>query len=402
VSGASDFLDPVEAAQDEISRSKRVIASALDDLSHHHSWLETYHREERRRAQRLRRRETLQALKHKRQRAAWRVRRVALTSFVAMRTTALFLARNGTAFLAWGAPRAQALATLLARELSAATVWSWQTARHFARKGYEAAAIGFVWFVRASDVLGIAFRKRLAAESARLYAEAATRAQPILQPAVKRATANWTRTRLRAKRFTFALQTGLTDAWLRTRYGAPILARRSREGVVDGFVWTVHTTDALGVGFRQWASAKAAVLHAEATIRAQPALKRTSAGWAHMRHRSKRLVSTVRARTSNSWARTQSSAPVLARNAIAMASVGRARLADGAARLHARSQHLALTAVRIASDRWAKTALEARHLLENHRASRPSLAHRALVVRKSTALACIEPLRARLPTIRPS
>jgi len=402
VSGASDFLDPVEAAQDEISRSKRVIASALDDLSHHHSWLEGYHREERRRAQRLRRQEALQALKLRRQRAAWRVRRFALTSFVAMRNAALFLAQNGAAFLAWAAPRAQALAILMARELSTAATWSWRTARQLAQKGYEGAAIGFLWSVRTSDVLGIAFRKRLSAESARLYAETATRTQPILQPAVKRATASWTRTRFRAKRLAFALQTGLKDAWSRTRHGVPILASRGRESVVDGFVWTAHTTDALGVDFRQWASANTAALHAEAAIRAQPALKRTSAGWARIRHQSKRLVSTAQTRASDSWARTRSSAPVLARNAIAMASMGRARLADGAAWLYARSQHLAFTAVRTASDRWAKTALEARHLLEKSRAWQPSRAHRALVVRKSTALACIEPLRARLPAIRPS
>jgi len=402
VSGASDFLDPVEAAQDEINRSRRVIASALDDLSHHHSWLESYHREERRRAQRLKRQETLQALKLKRQRAAWRIRRVALTSFVAMRNTALFLARNGAAFLAWGAPRLRALAILIARELSTAAAWSWRTGRDLAKRGYEGAAIGFLWSVRTSDVLGVAFRKRLSVESARLYAEAAIRAQPILQPAVKRATASWTRTRFRAKRLAFALQTGLTDAWSRTRHGAPLLARRGREGVVDGFVWAVHTTDALGVDFRQWTSANAAVLYAEAATRARPALNRTSAGWAHVQHRSKRLGSAVQIQISDNLARTRSRAPFLARHAIALASVGRARLADGAARLHARSQHLAFTAVRTASDRWAKTALEAWHLLEKHRASRPSRAHRALIVRKSTALACIEPLRTRLPAIRPS
>jgi hypothetical protein len=402
VSGASDFLDPVEAAQDEISRSKRVIASALDDLSHHHSWLESYHREERRRAQRLRRQETLQALELRRQRAAWRMRRVALTSFVAMRTTTLFLARNGAAFLAWTAPRARALAILLARELSAATAWSWRTSRRLAQKGYEGAVAGFVWSVRTSDVLGIVFRTRLSAESARLCAEAATRAQPILQPVLKRASADWTRIRFRAKRLAFTLQTGLTDAWSWTRHGLPVLARKGREGVGDGFVWTVHTTDALGVDFRKWASASAALLYAEAATRAQPTLERASASWTRTRHRSQHLTSKVQTRAYDSWARTRSSAPALARIAIVTASMGRARLAAGAAQLHARSQHLAFAAIKTASDRWAKAVLEARQVLEKHRASRPSLAHRAMVVRKSTALACVEPLRARLPAIRPS
>jgi hypothetical protein len=62
MTGASDVLDPVEAAKDDISRSKRLIASTLDDLTQHHSWLESYHRDERRRAQRLRREDALRRL----------------------------------------------------------------------------------------------------------------------------------------------------------------------------------------------------------------------------------------------------------------------------------------------------------------------------------------------------
>ncbi len=159
MSGASDILDPVEAAQDDISRSKRAIASALDDLSQHHSWLESYHRDERRRAQRLRRQEALEALELRRQRAAWMLRRFAQTSLAVTRATAVFLARNGAAFLAWATPRAQALALLLARESSAALAWSWRTGRDLAHRGFEGASTGFAWTVRTSDALGLAFRQ---------------------------------------------------------------------------------------------------------------------------------------------------------------------------------------------------------------------------------------------------
>ena len=51
-----EITDPVEAAKHGIGSSKRLIAATLDDLSAHHSWLETYHRDERLRAERLRRR----------------------------------------------------------------------------------------------------------------------------------------------------------------------------------------------------------------------------------------------------------------------------------------------------------------------------------------------------------
>jgi hypothetical protein len=235
VSGASNFLDPVEAAQDEISRSKRMIASALEDLTQHHSWLESYHRDERRRAQRLRRQEALEALELRRQRAAWMTWRFALASFAVMRATANFLARNAAAFLTWASPRAQALALLLATELSAASAWSWRTGRFLARKGYAGAVIGFTWTVHTSDALGVAFRKRASTGAARIYAEAATRARPILQPAFKRASASWTRARARSMRLARTMQTRASDGWSRMRSTAPIRARNAVVATSEGY-----------------------------------------------------------------------------------------------------------------------------------------------------------------------
>lgn len=87
MTGASNVLDPVEAAKDDISRSKRLIASTLDDLTQHHSWLESYHRDERRRAQRLRREDALRRLELRRQRAAWLSRRFALATYAFARAT---------------------------------------------------------------------------------------------------------------------------------------------------------------------------------------------------------------------------------------------------------------------------------------------------------------------------
>ena len=361
MSGASNYLDPVEAVQDEIRRSKRVVASALDDLGQHHSWLESYHRDERRRAQRLRRQETLRALELRRQRAAWIARRFAKASFVMMLTTAVFLTRNGAAFLAWALPRARALALLLARQTSAAT----RTGRVLARKSYQCAAIGFTWTVRTSDVLGIAFRKRLSTGAALLYAEAATHAQPILRPALKRASAGWIRARFRSKRLAFILQTGVTDAWSWTRHKVPILARKGCKGVVNGFVWTVHSTDTIGIAFRKRLSTGAALLYAKAATHAQsivrPTLKKTSASWIRTRLRWKRLASTLCSRAPDSWSRT--------------------RFAFGWT--CARSQHLACAAFEATSKAWSQAALRSRTVLETRGPQ-----HRALIVRQCTALVC--------------
>jgi hypothetical protein len=394
VSGASNFLDPVEAVQDEVSRSKRVIASALDDLTQHHSWLESYHRDERRRAQRIRRREALEALALRRQRAAWMARRFALTSFVVMRAAALFLARNGAAFLAWTAPRAKALTLLALSEMSIALAWSWRASRVLAVRGFEAASTGFAWSVRASDALGVALRKRLAAGAAVLYAEAAIRAEPVLRPALKRASTGWTRTRFRSKRLASALQAQLSDGWARTRSRAPVLARNAvtatsqgcawlakqavvisaqgRDQVSIAFGWTVRTSDELGAAFRKRLSSGAALLYAEAAPRVQstlqPAFKKASARWTLTRHLATHLACTLEAQLSDSWSRMRSSAPIFMRNA-----------------------------AKAASETWSQAASRARNMWERHDPQ-----HRALIVRRSTALVCIAPLRARLPVVRES
>ena len=252
MSSASDTFDPVGAAQDDIDRSKHLIASALDDLSRHHRWLESYHRDERRRAQRLSRQEALQRLELKRQRAAWLLRRFALISFVAIRSTAIFLVRTGHAFLvaarhftlraaAWTAPRAHALAVVLSRSLSAGLFWSWRAALSLARTGFAGASVGFAWAVRTSDVLGIAFRKRLSAAFARLWAKAAIGAQPMR----KRASVAWLRTRFRSRRVAAIVQTRLADHWAWMRSSAPVHVRSlvrslsvaSAKRASDGWSW---------------------------------------------------------------------------------------------------------------------------------------------------------------------
>ena len=291
MSGASNVLDPVEAAQDDINRSKRVIASALDDLTHHHSWLEGYHRDERRRAERLKRQETLEALKLRRQRAAWLARRYALTAFVAARTTASFLARNGAAFFAWIAPRAEALARVIARDTAAVLSWSWRTGRVLALRGFDGAARGFAWSVATSDALGVAFRARLSAEAARLYTEAAIRAQPIMQPALKRASTSWTRTRFRSKRLASLLQTRLSDFWSQTRSKTPVLARDAITAISQSYARLSENADHIGARERDRLSAAFEQLRTQSQGAAHAGVKVATHAWSwtvlqarHARH----------------------------------------------------------------------------------------------------------------------
>jgi hypothetical protein len=223
MSGASNVLDPVEAAKNDISRSKHLIASTLDDLSQHHSWLEDYHRAERRRAERLRRKEALRRLELRRQRAAWTLRRCAIATYAAARAATAFAIRHGNAFAAWAAPWVQLLARQAQSVLSAALSWSSRTAPLLARegkaaatKGYEAAARGFAWSVQASDDAGIVFRRAASARANILSTQLAemtapTRRRAAIALARTRHRA-WAQTRLLEARFTLSVTRAARDA----------------------------------------------------------------------------------------------------------------------------------------------------------------------------------------------
>ena len=308
MTGASDVLDPVEAAHEDISRSKHLIASTLDDLTQHHSWLENYHREERRRAQRLAREDALRRLERKRQRAAWLLRRFATTALAVTRTTMAFLMRNGIAFAAWAAPRARAhtltASSLLSAGLSWSWAWSWARGRSLARKGFEAAKTGFAWSVRTSEAAGVVFRRRMSANYSVLSAKAAV----LAAPGRKRAAIGWTRTRLKARRFAFILATTLSDGWSKTQSAMSH--------------WLTIESPRLG-----------------------------------------RVLAT--------------------------------EIKAGTLRTRVQAEGVSRAALKASSDGWSWAALRARRILARGATSK----HRALIVRRSTALVCREPQRTGLPAV---
>ncbi|MEZ5826942.1 MAG: hypothetical protein R3D30_07530 [Hyphomicrobiales bacterium] len=219
MSGASDILDPVAAARDDIHRSKDLIASSLDDLRQHHLWLEDYHRAERRRVQRLHRQEVLHQLERKRRRTMGTVRRAALISFFMARAVIAFLVKHGTAFaiatyrltvraVRWTAPRTVALTHFLLKELAAGLAWSWTTGRHLAREGFKHSVVALSWTVRMSDVAGVTFRKQLSEKFAAVSAKAA----PLMQPIRAKAAVASAQTRRWSKRSAHRLRAQLATS----------------------------------------------------------------------------------------------------------------------------------------------------------------------------------------------
>lgn len=203
-----EITDPVEAAKHGIGSSRRLIAATLDDLSAHHSWLETYHRDERLRAERLRRRELRERLERSYKRITVRTKRAARLFYVEGRRVARLSKRHALVFARWASPRLHTLAQHMAETLSSA----WRSARQhtpvFTHAALSAARDGFDWSVQASEEAGHIFRRRLSAGAGEASAELWRRATPVL----RRAASEWVRTRLRARRARAAAERHVADA----------------------------------------------------------------------------------------------------------------------------------------------------------------------------------------------
>ena len=78
LAGASDTIDPIDAARDDIAGSKDLIASAVEDLTQHQRWIENYRVAETRHARRVRRQELMLAVELTTKRILRALRRFAL------------------------------------------------------------------------------------------------------------------------------------------------------------------------------------------------------------------------------------------------------------------------------------------------------------------------------------
>jgi hypothetical protein len=135
VTGASDTLDPIAAAERGIAGSKNLIAAVADELSQQQRWLAHYQVAEKRHARRLKFQELIYWLEIRRRRLMRMLKRLALLSLRLARSVASFVARTAvslfimlrravTACATWLRPRAYALALTVQRWLFAFSIWA--------------------------------------------------------------------------------------------------------------------------------------------------------------------------------------------------------------------------------------------------------------------------------------
>ena len=114
LAGASDTIDPIDAARDDIAGSKDLIASAVEDLTQHQRWIENYRVAETRHARRVRRQELMLAVELTTKRILRALRRFAL--LVALNARAI---RRFTV----------SMSVTVARAVTAASIYAYGLAR---------------------------------------------------------------------------------------------------------------------------------------------------------------------------------------------------------------------------------------------------------------------------------
>ena len=244
MTGASDTLDPIAAAEAGIAGSKHLIASVADDLSQQERWLAHYRVAERRRARRAKVRELIYWLELKRQRLVRWLRRVALIALRSARTAAAFLWRTAVALFVilrrttiacflWLWPRMYAAALTLAAWTLALSAWALAEARFLARATANAAAIAAAWVAHQSRILGAILRRWLIAAWAWTRIEA-TR---LARAAVKGASigAGWIAAQSQALATSLRRETIKLASWARKK--TEHFSRASLATASLGFSW---------------------------------------------------------------------------------------------------------------------------------------------------------------------
>ena len=177
MSGASDTLDPIAAAEAEIAGSKNLIAAVADDLGQQERWLAHYRVAEKRHARRVVLQEVMYRLERGLDRLMRVSRRLALLSLRSARWLSGVIASWLASLLAglrhaamaciiWLRPRMHRLALLLRIRLAAFWAWSVTTSRMLARASLDAASLGLAWLARQSQALAAALHEWLSAAAA--------------------------------------------------------------------------------------------------------------------------------------------------------------------------------------------------------------------------------------------
>jgi hypothetical protein len=253
VTGASDTLDPIAAAEAGIAGSKHLIASVADDLSQQERWLAHYRLAERRRARRLKFQELIYWLELRRRRVVRWATRLALITLRLARTAALFLWRTAVALLVmlrsaaiagflWLRPRVYALMLALAALLTASLAWTLVQARAIARVAWRGASIAAAWLMHQSQILGtILWRWLIAA-----WGWTWTQFTRLARASIKGASigAAWSAAQSRSLALWLRRETTRLVSWTRTKAGH--FSRASLATASLGFSWAPAANNAAG------------------------------------------------------------------------------------------------------------------------------------------------------------
>ncbi|HXG79980.1 MAG TPA: hypothetical protein VNJ31_11680 [Methyloceanibacter sp.] len=354
MTGASKAFDPIAAAEAEIAGSRVLIAAVARDLTQHERWLAHYQLAERRHARRLMVRAVIAHLDALRLRLLHALKRIALRGLRLARIAGNFLGRETAAFLvmlaralaaceAWLRPRLSALSLRLRAWLAAAWAFTVSRSRSVALRVRVWAAAFWAWSLAEERRLTVAARHRLAA--AQVWG--ATQARLLAQGSRNSSLAliAWTRKTSRATAAMLRASSVKAWAWLATQ--AAKAAAVSEKSLKAGFAFACR--------------------HGEAAARTSAAAANASLRWASSEANA--LVSMFDKRRAGLVAASRQKGQMLR-----LASLG-----------------LVSSTCTFAAKSWGSLR-EVRRAVPDEGGT-----HRALVVRRSTALICIEPCRARLP-----
>jgi len=357
MTGASKTFDPVAAAEAEIAGSKDLIAAVARDLTQHERWLAHYQLAEKRYARRLMLKALIARLDAARVHVVQVLRRIMLRGLRLARDMGNFLWREITALAAllndalaiawaWLRPRLIALALVLRAWLANAWIWIVATSRGVEAAARRWCAAGWAWSAAEARRAAVITRRSFAAAT----------------------------------------------AWGSAQ--AKLLALRSRDRLIALSVWTRSTArtaaamlSAASASVSAWLAVrtKTTALAAEAQIRA---------GWrfAFRNGQTAALASIAAASAARHWAEREIRTLALAR-----------RRADFIAVSRKQAQALRNASLAFASSGYAFAANKLGLTRSESRASPKFGAnHRALAIRRSTALVCVEPSRSRPPALLPS
>ncbi len=288
MAGASDAIDPIDAARNDIAGSKDLIASAVEDLSQHQRWIENYRVAETRHARRVKRQKLMLAVELITKRILRALRRFALlaarlaratwrvAASVSVRVAQAITAASISAYaltrsaIAWTSPRVHALAVATGRQIAAAFAWSRHQVRVLARATLEQAARAYAWGApRARGRARAAYRTTEAGLSwfgakANVLARASTDAASTgfawttaKSHALSRATIKGT-------------SAGVALAGVRGRQASFVASKQARRGAATAKRFGAHVKQSISRRWPQWGETPVSVAAEPMTVIAPP------------------------------------------------------------------------------------------------------------------------------------